>query len=520
MSLIEGLQKPTLYDHRIDKFEVIETHISWVLLTGEYVYKIKKPVNFGFLDFTTLEKRRFYCQEELRLNRRLASILYLDVVAISGTENHPEQIQSGDVINSDCAIDNVIEYAVKMRQFPQSSQLDRLLEKGGLDQSIMDTLAEKVATFHLSISVTDKDSIYGDLDHIQQPVLENFSQIKACHDIQAITSSGLDKLAGWTQQQLQNLSHTIKARKNTGYVRECHGDMHLRNIAYWQSEIIIFDCIEFNKNFYWIDVMSEIAFLVMDLEARQQNKLAQRFLNSYLERTGDYEGLSLFLFYKVYRAMVRAKVAALRLVQESYDSKEFSKTIKELKQYIELAEQYTTAITPVLLINFGLSGSGKSVGAGLLAEQLPAIRIRSDVERKRLFSGSQDNLYTAAATESTYIRLVELAQLLLSKGYSVIIDAANLMSSQRELFVDLAKSMKLRYFILAYQAEEKVLRQRVMARAQLGTDASDATVEILNHQIQNYQPLTNVELAYTIEIDTTMDIDLDRIIRIISAGGD
>jgi len=511
MSLIEALQNSTLYDHPVEKFELIETHISWVLLTGEYVYKIKKPLNFGFLNFTTLEKRHFYCKEELRLNRRLAPQLYLDVVAIHGSEGHPQLHKSSDVSENDA-----IEYAVKMRQFPQSGQLDRLLDKGELDNSIIDDLAKKVAQFHLSITPADKKSTFGDVEHIQQPVLDNFSQIRHCINDQLMLSS-LDQLEHWTQLQLKKRSINIKSRKSHGFVRECHGDMHLRNIALWQNEIVIFDCIEFNENFYWIDVMSEIAFLVMDLEARQQDAIAQRFLNSYLEITGDYEGLSLFLFYKVYRAMVRAKVTALRLSQQHAGSQALVQIVNEFQQYLNLAERYIKVPKPVLLINFGLSGSGKSVGARLLAEQLAAIQIRSDVERKRLYADSEKDLYTAEATEKTYARLVEIAQCLISAGYSVIIDAANLKLQQRKLFIDLARSMKAKYFILAYQAKVEVLKQRIEDRAQQGVDVSDATIEILNSQIQSHEPLTKEELSITINIDTTEDVDLNDIIKKIYA---
>ena len=511
MSLIKALQNPALYDHSIDKFEVIETHISWVLLTGEYVYKIKKPVNYGFLDFSTLEKRHFFCEEELRLNRRLAPQLYLDVVSIHGSEAHPQLNGQGAVI----------EYAVKMRQFPQSVQLDRLLAKDGLDNSVMDNLARKVAQFHLSITSVDKESSYGDVEHIQQPMLENFTHIRASIDDQTITPL-LDKLEQWTQQQLQKLSPIIQLRKAQGYVRECHGDMHLRNIALWQDDIVIFDCIEFNENFYWIDVMSEIAFLVMDLEDRQQDSLAQRFLNTYLEITGDYEGLPLFLCYKVYRAMVRVKVDALRIIQEQTGTKEYEQTFREFQQYLKLAERYIKPTTPTLLITFGLSGSGKSFGARLLAEKFPAIQVRSDVERKRLYrvaangkvsQATQQKLYTPEATQKTYHRLVAIAQCLLNAGYSVIIDAANLKLQQRQQFIELARSMRIRYFILAFQAEEAILKQRVEQRAQQGDDISDATVEILQHQLESYELLSEEEQSFTIEIDSSNDIDIDAIIK-------
>lgn len=510
MSLIESLQNPALYDHPVEEFEVIETHISWVLLTGQYVYKIKKPVNFGFLDFSTIDKRHFYCEEELRLNHRLAPRLYLDVVTIHGSEEHPELNGQGPVI----------ECAVKMQQFPQSAQLDRLLAEHGLDNLVMDKLASKVAHFHLSIDPVEKKSSFGDLEHVRQPVLENFEHIRASINDQTIAPL-LDKLEHWSKQQLEDLAVVFQQRKAQGFVRECHGDMHLRNIALWDDDIIIFDCIEFNKNFYWIDVISEIAFLVMDLEDREQDALAQRFLNSYLEITGDYEGLRLFRFYKVYRALVRAKVDALRTGQEKSGTQEYEQTFKDFLQYLKLAERYIHPTAPCLLINHGLSGSGKSVGTRTLLEKYPAIQVRSDVERKRLFQVIQNGdstaaieqgIYTAEATQKTYTRLLDIAQCLLSAGYSVIIDAANLKLQQRQQFIELAKLIRIPYFILAYKASVETLTERVKQRTQQGGDISDATLEILQHQIASYEPLSHDEKPFTIEIDTDKNIDVDGII--------
>ncbi len=511
MSLIESLQHPSLFDHPVTKFKVIETHISLVLLTGQYAYKIKKPVNFGFLDFSTLEKRHFYCEEELRLNRRLAPHLYLGLVTINGSDKQPELDGQGPVI----------EYAVKMQQFPQTAQLNRLLAEQGLDNSIMDKLARKVADFHLSTDRVEKESNFGDLIHIQQPVLENFEHIHNSIDDQAIAPL-LDKLEHWSKQQLEELADVIQQRKAQGFVRECHGDMHLRNIALWNDDIIIFDCIEFNKNFYFIDVMSEIAFLIMDLEDRQEDALAQRFLNSYLEITGDYEGLRLLRFYKVYRALVRAKVDALRTGQEIPGSQEYDQTFKDFLQYLKLAERYIYPTAPCLLINHGLSGSGKSVGARTLLEKFPAIQVRSDVERKRLFqvvkksestAAIEQGIYTAEATHRTYSRLVDIARCLLTAGYSVVIDAANLLSQQRQQFIDLAKSMHTPYFILDFQASIETLRERVKKRAQQGGDISDATLEILQHQIATYEPLSPDEKPFSIKIDTGKNIDVDKIVN-------
>lgn len=515
MPLIQNLQNPNLFDHPIDVFEVIETHISWVLLTGNYVYKIKKPVNFGFLDFSTLEKRHFYCEEEIRLNRRLAPQLYIGVVSVNGSEREPELNGQGPVI----------EYAVKMKQFPQSAQLDRILAEKGLDDSVMDKLANKVAHFHMAIEAVEKDSSFGDLEHVQQPVLENFEHIRSSIDNQDIARL-LNKLETWTKQQIQVLEDIIPQRKAQGFVRECHGDMHLRNIALWEDKIVIFDCIEFNKNFYWIDVISEIAFLVMDLEDRGHDALAQRFQNSYLEITGDYEGLKLLRFYKVYRAMVRAKVDALRTGQEQPGSDEYAETFNDLMQYLKLAESYTQPTARCLLINHGVSGSGKSVGSRLLLQNYSAIQIRSDVERKRLFqvdassdtsAAPEQSIYTREATRKTYARLLDLAQCLLSAGYSVVIDAANLKLQQRQMFVKLAKSMGVPHIILSYTAPVETLKERVVQRSQRGDDISDATLDILEYQLGNQELLTDEEKQFTIEINTSKEVDVYTVISRIRA---
>ncbi len=511
MQLIKSLQNPVLFDHPVIKFEVIETHISWVLLTGQYAYKIKKPVNFGFLDFSTLEKRQFYCNEELRLNRRLAPKLYLEVITISGSELNPEINSSGPVI----------EYAVKMLQFPQDTQLDRLLINHRLNKEIMVLLANKIANFHLTINTIDTNSDFGNFEHVRQPVLDNFLHIRTNIKNKDILSR-LTLIENWSKQQFERWSDLINQRKEGGFVRECHGDMHLRNIAFWDNEIIIFDCIEFNKNFYWIDVISEIAFLIMDLDDRNQERLALRFLNHYLEITGDYGGLKLLRFYKVYRALVRAKVNALRIGQENIESPEYKETTNEFLQYIDLANQYIQPNNPCLLINHGLSGSGKSFCTSLILDKYPAIKIRSDVERKRLFKMTQADdsstsvghgIYTKKATEKVYAHMVDLAEGLLTEGYSVVIDAANLKSEQRQLFAELGKSLNIPFVILNYHADVNILKERVYQRSKHQKDASDATIDVLEHQINNYIPLSTEEKTITVDIDTGKELATDTVIN-------
>ena len=513
MSLLNALQNPDLYDHPVSDFEVIETHISWVLLTGTYAYKIKKPVDFGVINFSTLDKRKFYCEEEVRLNRRLAPRLYIGVVKICGSEQQPR-------LNTDAP---AIEYAVKMHQFPQQAQLDRILAVQGLTHHQVDELAGIIAGFHQSIDVIEKSLPFGDPEHIAQPVQENFSQIRKLQHDKHIEQI-LEHISQWSEQQLKTLEQVFIQRKQTGFVRECHGDMHLRNMALIENEIVIFDCIEFNKNFYLIDVMSELAFLVMDLEDRQHAGLANRLLNKYLEITGDYNGLRVFNFYKVYRAMVRAKVDALRCLQEQPGKKEYKSTYRDFTQYLQLANRYTEPVQPCLIINHGLSGSGKTMGAYQLLEQLPLIILRSDIERKRIYDSETQTassneidkgMYSQDMTEKTYARLEQLAAQLLDEGYSVVIDAANLKTLQRQRFIDLANTKVCPCLIMDYQSNIATLKQRIKKRAKAGQDASDATVQVLEHQVKTRQPLSASELDRTITIDSDKNPDPNALTRAI-----
>ena len=277
----------------------LETHISFVLLTGTYAYKIKKAVDFGFLDFTTLAARRFFCDEELRLNRRLAPELYLEVVPITGTVDAPVVGGPGPAL----------EYAVKMREFPQNALASRLLAAGLLEPADIDSLAARVAEFHGGIAVAAADGAFGASDEILRLAQRNF-EVLAPLLATSPEQSELDELRAWTEREHAARRGAFLRRRQQGFVRECHGDLHLNNIARIDGEIVIFDGIEFNEAMRWIDVMSELAFTVMDLEDRGRADLAHRFLNAYLERTGDHAGLAVLPFYLAYRALVRAKIAA------------------------------------------------------------------------------------------------------------------------------------------------------------------------------------------------------------------
>ena len=501
--LISSLLKEDLYPHAIDDLQLIETHISWVILTGPFAYKIKKPVDLGFLDFSSLEKRHLFCEEELRLNQRTAPSIYLEVLPITGTAEQPQWAGEGEVI----------EYAVKMMQFPQAAQLDRMLESNGLTTQHIDAFAHLVAIFHEQISVADTKLAYGDAKHVLHPIEENFNHIRECIN-NADALQILDVLEEWSLSQYKKLKPLLEQRKQQGFIRECHGDMHLRNLAWIGDKPVAFDCIEFNPNLRWIDVISEIAFLIMDLQDRQQTELAQRFLNTYLEITGDYKGVKLLPFYKVYRALVRAKVDAIRLDQKGLEDKERNSVHKEFIDYLLLAQSYTEQTAQRLIITRGLSGSGKTTLTQSLPEKINAIRIRSDVERKRLagLKASESGqakpgkgIYTKSFSDETYQYLAGMAAEIIDAGYSVVVDATFLAGEQRDLFRQLATDKNISFTILDFVAPSEILRQRIKKRT---GDASDADLEVLQQQLANLKPLTDNEMPFVITIDTETVKDL------------
>lgn len=477
--LIKSLQNPEVWPYFVTEVEVVETHISYLLLVDNFAYKIKKPVDLGFLDFSTLEQRHYYCEKELCLNRRLAPDLYLDVIAITGDSLHPEIGGNGPVI----------EYAVRMQRFPENGLLSQHVER--ITPELVDGLARQVADFHADIDQSEADSPWGSPARVFHSMQENFDTLRLLEHEPELAAQ-LDGLEQWSCQAYADLTGSIAARKVNGFVRECHGDMHLGNVTLIDGETVIFDGIEFSDELRWIDVISEISFLVMDMEKRGRPELAQRFLNSYLEQTGDYAGLELLSLYKSYRALVRAKVTAIRLSQGGVTESERSELEQDLHDYINLAESYTQPGKPALVITHGVSGSGKSFASKLLAMWLPALHIRSDVERKRLAGLRPDEdsnsefgngIYSEEATRKSYQRLLDLAEELVAFGLIVIVDATFLKREQRQLFAELAERMLVPFVILDMQVSKQVLRERVRERLEHGDGVSEANEDILDRQL-------------------------------------
>lgn len=498
--LLAALREPVSYPHVAGAVELIETHISWVFLAGEFAYKIKKPVNLGFLDFSTLDKRRFYCEEELRLNRRTAAELYLAVVPITAGSGGVRVDGPGEPI----------EYALKMRRFPQEALADSLARHRELRAAHADAIAAAIAAFHAAIPAAAPGADYGSPERVAAPALANFEQLGRFVAVPA-ESARLAELRAWTVGESARLREVFAERKRGGFVRECHGDLHLGNVAFLDGRPVPFDCIEFSPELRWIDVMNEVAFLVMDLLEHGLAALAWRFLNAYLETTGDYAGVRVLRFYLVYRAMVRAMIACIRSRQPGAGEAVQGRAHREYGEYLALAGSLAASERRALVVMHGLSGSGKTTAAQKISESLGAVRVRSDVERKRLHgltAGARTHarafggIYAPEATRLTYERLGQAARDAVVSGYGVIVDAAFLRRAEREEFRALALELGASFLIVSCRAPEAALRSRLAHREARMSDASEAGVSVLENQLATQEPLGDDELSHAALIDT------------------
>ena len=460
--LAAALRDPASFGPACTSVRVIETHISWVYLTGTHAYKVKKAVAFGFLDFTTLESRRRYCEEELRLNRRTAAQIYLDVVPITGSVDRPVVDGEGPAL----------EWAVRMREFPQQALLSEMLGRGELTPAHVDALAITVARFHEGAARVPADRPWGSAADVLDVALANFAELRPRLG-QPADREDLARLEDWTRREHAARGADWEARRAGGRVRECHGDLHLGNIALVEGAVTPFDCIEFSDRMRWIDVASEVAFTVMDLQYRGRHDLAQRFLNGYLEHGGDYPGLAVLRFYLAYRAMVRAKVAGL-LAAQAPPGAARSARLADCRAHIALAGREAAPCTPAVVITHGLSGSGKTTLSQCLLERIGAIRVRSDVERKRLeglppdartSAGIEAGIYAPDATRATYDRLLDLARTIVDAGWIALVDAAFLSRWQRDAFRTLADELDVPFVIVDFVASESTLRSRIRSAA-------------------------------------------------------
>ncbi len=486
-----ALCDPRCYGAGVRDVELVETHVSWVFLTGRYAYKLKKPVKLPFVDFSTLRLREHYCREELRINRRLAPELYLSVVPIGGTRTAPRVGRKP-----------ALEYAVKMREFPADARLDRRVAANRVPRAALAEFGAELARFHgrlpRSRGIHAAEVGIGALRNLHE--LAKFSGRDRKPE--------LATLRAWTERQSAALGALFGRRAAEGAHRECHGDLHLQNLLWRDAKIMAFDALEFDRKLRDVDVVSEAAFLVMDLTAHGHVELAYEFLNRYLEVSGDYAGVDVLRFYLVYRALVRAKVAAIKQAQARSQE-------RDTDRYVATALSLAEPARPVLVITHGLSGSGKTFVTDELVGRLPALRARSDVERKRLHglgamartaSRLGTGVYTAAAGERTYAALAAIADRLLRSGQNALIDAAFLRRAERLQFRQVAAANGASFAILDCTAPVAELRRRVAERAQRGRDASEADLAVLEQQLLTHEALDGAERRSAIAVDTSRHI--------------
>jgi len=506
----------------------IETHISHVLLHGGHAWKFKKAIATSFLDQSTLARRRHACAEELRLNRRLAPELYLDVVEVRGTPGEPWF--AGE---SDAADDRsfVLDVAVRMRAFDEAGLWDRLAARGELGAADVDDLAARLARFHADAAVAPDDAA----SPLGTPALARQALLASLDDLQALAGAagwpdaaalaGLDRLRAWEARAWVHAAPAMARRRADGRVRECHGDLHLGNVAREQGHCLVFDGIEFNDTFRWIDVIDEVAFMTMDLLAHGLPALAHRFANAWLEASGDYDGLAVFGYYLVHRALVRAKVAQLRAEQgakredstggatdDSPDTR--AAALDTARRYFALAEQLTAPRPRAFLVTHGVSGSGKTTLTQDLVEAAGAVRVRADVERKRLaglapLQSSRSlpgaGLYTAAMNAATQERLLAAAADVVRAGWPVIVDATFIRREARDAARRVAAQLGVPFIVLRFAAPPELLRERVRTRAARGDDASEADEAVLADQLRVLEPIEADESGEVFDVRPAMD---------------
>ncbi|WP_129774899.1 bifunctional aminoglycoside phosphotransferase/ATP-binding protein [Peristeroidobacter soli] len=490
---IEDLLLPAAFEHDTTHPRLVETHISWVILTGSFAYKIKKPVKLDFIDTSTLERRRHYCNEELRLNRRLAPKLYLDVVPITCQAGRTRMGGNGPAI----------EYAVRLRQFSPDAELPALLDRGEVSLPEILRLGETLADFHLRTDEISASNAPQATQRMYDTVLGNLEQLleytEHRRDIQE-----LRPLWDWTHAEIETYEAAFEGRAREHRIRDCHGDLHAANIVRFEGRLVPFDCIDFDPQLRCIDVMNDIAFLIMDLHSHDREDLAAALLSRYLEITGDYEGVRLLPFYAVYRALVRAKVDAIAAEQSPHLVAQYT---QRMQRRVRTAVQLTERPRPMLLLMHGMSGSGKSWLSEQLVAPLHALRIRSDLERKRLLgaspstAGFRQGNYSPEMSHRVYARLVECAESCLQAGFNVIVDAAFLDAADRELFTSLAERMNVECVFISCQADPATLLNRVATRAQRGDDASEADQSVVNAQLRDFEPLES-ERHRIVQVDT------------------
>ena len=506
--LIRAMLRADFYPHRPDSIELKQTHISYVLLAGDYVYKVKKPVRFTFLDYSTVEKRRHFCHEEIRLNRRLAPAVYLDVLAIA---------QDGDQFSwrdSPSEEQEAFEYTVKMRRLPEEYFLDRLIKEGKVQKEDFDRIAKKLADFY-AIAATDRAPLYGSAEVIRRNLEENVKEVEPFIG-ETLTVAEFRDIQRHNFNFFTDNTDLLETRVRDGRVREGHGDLRAEHICF-EDPPVIFDCIEFNEEFRYCDAASEVAFLSMDLDFLGVPLLSQHFIASFQNLTQDHDLLRLLPLYKTYRACVRGKVETLKSREREVPEEEREEAKSRARRYFHLAHRYASGpLSPALLIVCGLAGSGKSTIARTLGARSGYQIFNSDVIRKQLAGipltshSAEDygkGLYHDSFNALTYDALLKQAEACLRLGKGVIVDATFRDPQHRRQFMELSSRLRLPALFIECRASEETTLGRLQKREQRPGEVSDATVAVYLRQRQEFVPLTEIPDSRRMVVTTDGDPD-------------
>lgn len=502
-ALVQALLTSEAYPHRPSKIELVQTQMSFIFLTGDYVYKVKKAVNLGYLDYTTLERRKHFCHQEVILNRRLCPEVYLDVVAISQ--------EDGKVLIE--GKKEAIEYAVKMRQLPQQRTMDNLLRNNQVTKEMIARVAQRIAEFHQSAETNEEISGFGDLSVVVTNTEENFTQTEKYIGV-SIPREKYDAIKSYTQDFINNNASLFGRRIKKGKIRDCHGDLHAAHVCFTDS-ICIFDCIEFNDRFRYSDVASEIAFLAMDLDYHGRPDLSQHFVATYQKISGDREMGQLIDFYKCYRAYVRGKVESFKLDDPHIPREEKEETLSKAIKYFDLAYSYIKSEKPTLFITTGLIGSGKTVLAEALSQRRAMAVISSDDVRKRLanippdehrFEEFDSGIYSSAFSRKTYDEMLRQAKQILKAGQSVIIDASFRKAKERRKAMKLAQEIGAAFKAIECRCNEETIKERLSHRFE-ESSISDGRLELLPQLKEDFEPVSEVALEDHIMVDSSRPVE-------------
>ena len=498
-----ALRDPNAYPQRPETVDMAETHISWVFLAGDFVYKVKKPVNFGFLDFTDLAKRRRFCEEEVRLNRRLAPDLYLGVVGIT-LENGALRVEGNG---------EPIEYAVKMSRLPQERMMDRLLEQGKVNETTIRRICEVLVDFYGKADTGGEIDQYGKIESVRFNTDENFSQTEDYVGV-ALSQRRFNTIRAFTDRFYED-RELFESRIRKGRIRDCHGDLHSGNICI-PGEVIIYDCIEFNRRFRYSDVTADIAFLSMDLDFKGRRDLSELFVREFALKSGDMDSLLLMDFYKCYRAYVRGKILCFAFDQAEGGIERQAQALETAKKYFALAESYTgEAVAPRLIVLFGLIATGKTTLAEALGARLDAPVISSDPLRKNLvglapssrqFEDFGQGIYGEETSDVMYRKMVQDAEKFLTQGQTVILDASFRDAGHRSWVMESARRLGAEATFVLCQCDEDRIRRRLSERHTDPHVASDGRWEIYEEQKARFEELSDIAPDDLVRVDSGEDL--------------